>query len=121
AVAGRSPQRGRLAAHVCDGRAGDGAIAGMSVVARRRTNAVELLAVLGAALALRVVVSGAAGAASEPGAALFAVLLLAAVARTGWRPGRLVPGGLVWGVIGAAGLVVGPMVLRLAGPPHPSL
>jgi membrane protease YdiL (CAAX protease family) len=94
---------------------------GQSVVARRRTSAVELLVVLGAALALRLFVAGAAGAASEPGAALFAVLLLGAAAKSGWRPGRLGRRGLTWGVLGAVGLVAGPTVLRFAGPPHPSL
>lgn len=91
------------------------------VVARRRANAVELLAVLGAALALRLLVAGPAGAASELGAALFALLLLAAVAGAGWRPGRLRPSGLAWGLLGALGLVAGPALLRFAGPLHPSL
>jgi len=93
----------------------------MSVVARRRTNAGELLVVVGVAIALRVVVSGTAGAASEPGAALFAVLLLGAAAAAGWRPGRLRPSGLAWGALGAVGLVAGPVLLRFAGPPHPAL
>jgi membrane protease YdiL (CAAX protease family) len=93
----------------------------MSVVARRRTNAGELLVVVGVAIALRVVVSGTAGAASEPGAALFAVLLLGAAAAAGWRPGHLRPSGLAWGALGAVGLVAGPVLLRFAGPPHPAL
>jgi membrane protease YdiL (CAAX protease family) len=92
-----------------------------SVVARRRTNAVELLVVIGAALVLRLLVAGAAGAASELGAALFAVLLVGAAAAAGWRPDRLRASGLAWGVLGAVALVAGPVVLRFAGPPHPSL
>jgi membrane protease YdiL (CAAX protease family) len=94
---------------------------GHSVVARPRTNAVELLVVLGAALALRLLVAGPAGAASEPGAALFAVLLLGAAAKAGWRPGGIRLSGLTLGVLGAVGLVAGPVVLRFAGPPHPAL
>lgn len=93
---------------------------GQSVVARRRTNAGALLVVLGAALVLRLVVAGAAGAASELGAALFAVLLICAAAAAGWRPDRLRLSGLAWGVLGAVGLVAGPVLLRLAGP-HPAL
>jgi membrane protease YdiL (CAAX protease family) len=111
-------QPGRLAR----GQSQPGRLArGQSVVARRRPNAVELLVVLGAALALRLLGAGTAGAASEPGAAVFAVLLLGAAARAGWRPGRLRPSALAWGVLGAVGLVAGPAVLRLAGPPHPLL
>jgi hypothetical protein len=94
---------------------------GQSVVARRRTNAVELLVVLGAALVLRLLVAGAAGAASERGAALFAVLLVGGVAAAGWRPGRLRLSGVAWGVLGAAGLVAGPVVLHFAAPLRPSL
>ncbi len=89
---------------------------GQSVVARRRTNAGALLVVLGVSLALRLLVAGAAGAASELGAALFAVLLVGAAAAAGWRPDRLRPSGPAWGVLGAVGLVAGPVLLRLAGP-----
>jgi len=89
---------------------------GPSVVARRRAGAGELLVVVGAATVLRLVVAGAAGASSERGAALFAVVLLAVAARAGWRPGRLRPAGLAWGLVGAVGLVVGPVVLHLAVP-----
>ena len=87
-------------------------VRGQSVVARRRTNAVEVLVVVGAALALRLLVSGVAGAASKPGAALFALVLLAAAIGAGWCPGRLQPTGLAWGLVGAVGLVAGPLVLR---------
>ncbi len=89
---------------------------GTNIVARRRTGAAGLLVMLAAATVLRTVLAGAAGAASERGAALFALLLLAAAVRAGWRPGRLRPTGLGWGLLGAAGLVAGPVVLRLAVP-----
>jgi membrane protease YdiL (CAAX protease family) len=91
-----------------------------SVVAHRRTSAGALLGVLGAALVLRLLVAGAAGAASELGAALFAVVLVGAAAAAGWRPDRLRPSGLAWGALGAVGLVAGPVLLRLTGP-HPAL
>jgi membrane protease YdiL (CAAX protease family) len=84
----------------------------MSVVARRRANAGELLVVLGVALALRLVVGGTAGA------ALFALVLLAASTGARWRPRRLAVMGLAWGVVGAIGLVAGPAVLHVMGP-HP--
>jgi membrane protease YdiL (CAAX protease family) len=91
---------------------------GKGVVARRRTSIAGPLAVLGAALVLRLVVAGTVGAASERGAALFAALLLTGAARAGWRPGRIRPAGLAWGLLGAAGLILGPAVLRL-GVSHP--
>jgi membrane protease YdiL (CAAX protease family) len=84
----------------------------MSVDARRRANAGELLVVLGVALALRLVVGGTVGA------ALFALVLLATSVSDGWRPGRLAVTGLAWGVVGAIGLVAGPAVLHVTGP-HP--
>jgi membrane protease YdiL (CAAX protease family) len=91
-----------------------------SVVSHLSTNAVGLVAVVAMALGLRLLVAGRAGASSERGAVLFALLLLAAALRAGWRPGRPQPAGLAWGLFGAAGLVAGPLVLRLAIP-HPQL
>jgi membrane protease YdiL (CAAX protease family) len=77
---------------------------------------------LGAATLLRTVVAGAAGAASERAAALFALLLLAAAVRAGWRPGRIRWTGVAWGLAGAAGLIVGPALLHIAGVhPQPHL
>jgi membrane protease YdiL (CAAX protease family) len=84
----------------------------MSVVARRRASTGELLVALGAALALRLLVGGTVGA------ALFAVVLLAASAGAGWRLRRPAVIGLAWGVAGAIGLVAGPAVLHVTGP-HP--
>jgi uncharacterized protein len=65
---------------------------GQGVVARSVTDAGArvgwLLCSLGVALVLRLLLAGSAGAASEPAAALFALLMLAAAGLAGWRPGR---------------------------------
>lgn len=67
-----------------------------------------LLAALGLAVALRAV--------STIG---FVVVLAAAVARSGWRPSRpSLPAG-VWGLLGAALLVAGPVGRAVPHPPGP--
>src|SRR5256885_2330874 len=61
---------------------------------------------------LLVIVLGAAVVVSMACSALFVLVMQAAAIGAGWRAGRLKPTGLAWGLVGAVGLVAGPLVLR---------
>lgn len=73
-----------------------------------------LLVGLGVALVLRLVVAGEAGARSVSAGVVFAAALLLLAAAAGWRPGRIQPGPIALGLLGAAGLIAIPAWLRLS-------
>lgn len=84
-----------------------------------------LCAGLGAAVALRIGVAGAAGPRSAPAGAVFGAALVSLALAGGWRPGRPSLRALVIGAGGAAVLLAVPFLLHLralplqAGSPAP--
>jgi membrane protease YdiL (CAAX protease family) len=76
-----------------------------------------LLAGLGAAVAIRVALGAPQVAASQRGGIAFVAALALLVVAYNWRPGRLRPVSIAVGVVGAAVLIAGPLVLHLSGAP----
>jgi membrane protease YdiL (CAAX protease family) len=70
---------------------------------------------LGAGVALRIVLAGSDGLRSASAGLAFAAILAFLAAAAGWRPGRIRPGPIAIGLLGAAVLVVAPARVRLTG------
>jgi membrane protease YdiL (CAAX protease family) len=76
-----------------------------------------LLTGLGAAVAIRVAVGAPQVAASQRGGVAFVAALALLLVAYNWKPGRLRPGSIAVGVVGAAVLIAGPLLLHLSGTP----
>lgn len=75
-----------------------------------RASPAALVAGLGAAVALRAVLSARSGPADPIAAAGFAAVVGVVALAGGWRPRLPAPGWLAWGGAGAVGLVAGPLL-----------